>query len=46
MLRVISLNFKSMEKASFSNKKALLLEIEDLISKYAQASEMYNIEEY
>jgi len=46
MLRVISLDFKSLEKTSFSNKKALISEMEKLVSKYAQLSEMHNIEEY
>ena len=46
MLRVISLDFKSLEKASFSNKKALISEMEKLVSKYTQLSEMHNIEEY
>ena len=46
MLRVISLDFKSMERTSFSNKKALLSEIEKLISEYAQLSDKHNIEEY
>lgn len=46
MLRVISLDFKSLEKTSFSNKKALISEMEKLVSKYAQLAEMHNIEEY
>ncbi|MBQ5329526.1 MAG: helix-turn-helix domain-containing protein [Oscillospiraceae bacterium] len=46
MLRLISLNFKIMEKTSFNNKKALLNEIEKLISEYANLSDQCNIEEY
>lgn len=47
MLRVISLEFSSLETTSVSNRKNLLSEIESLIKKYSNLSEEQNrIEEY
>lgn len=47
MLRIISLDYKSLEKTSVSNKRQLLSEIEALIQKYATLPEARNlIEEY
>lgn len=47
MLRVISLDFSSLEKTSVSNKKNLLAEIENVLKKYAELPEEENIiEEY
>lgn len=47
MLRIIGLNYKSLEKTSVSNKRQLLSEIEELIRKYATLPDAKNlIEEY
>ena len=47
MLKLISLEFNSLQDTSFSNKKNLLLEIQALITKYQNIPEEQNmIEEY
>ena len=47
MLRIISFDYTALERTSFSNKKNLLAELEELISKYAGLSDEQNrIEEY
>lgn len=47
MLRVISMDYKLLEKTTVSNKRQLLAEIEDLIQRYASLPEEQNvIEEY
>ena len=42
MMKVISLDFKSLDKTNFSNKRNLISEIEGLILKYSQLSENEN----
>lgn len=47
MLRLISLNYSSLENISVSNKKNLLSEIDELIKKYVNLPKVQNqIEEY
>ena len=43
MLRVISMNFRDLERTSVSNKKSLIEEIEALINKYAEIPDQQNI---
>ena len=43
MLRIISMNFRDLERTSVSNKKNLIAEIEELIKKYAEIPDQQNI---
>ena len=43
MLRIISMNFKDLERTSVSNKKNLIAEIEELIKKYSEIPDQQNI---
>lgn len=47
MLKIISMNFRNLEKTSVSNKKDLIDEIDELIKKYAEIPDQQNrIESY
>lgn len=47
MLKVISLDFRVLEKTSLSDRKKVIEEIEEIIQRYTQAEgNKYNIEEY
>lgn len=47
MLRIISLDYHVLKNTSYSNRKSLLTEIEELVAKYASLSDKANkIEDY
>lgn len=47
MLKIIGMDFKSLQNTSVSNKKNLIVEIENLITKYSKIPDKQNIiEEY